>query len=623
MENAGGLVGEGPASGEAYGIEKGYWNALGNWHDTPEDVKRALLAAMKADGAAPSGPAVRLLPQGQAMPWHGGGTALLEDGTQITLEGRVPPDLPYGIHELRPVDGPAVKLIVHPAQCPAPRSPKSWGWALQLYSLRSAESWGFGDFADLRRFAAWSARQGAGFLQINPLGAAKPGLPQEASPYYPCSRRFLNPLYLRIEEAPGFSEAGPRLRELASQGRALNASKLIDRDASYRLKMEALETLWARGGSHAGYPEFVAERGRELREYAAFCALAETHGGDWRRWPEGYRHPASPAVARFAEERRHRVEFHQWLQWLLDGQMTRAGREIPLILDLPIGFDPGGADGWAWQDIVALDASVGAPPDEFNTKGQNWGLPPFIPHKLCACGYEPLRLTLRAILRHAGGLRVDHVMGLFRLYWIPNGSDASKGSYVRYPHEEMLSILSIEAARGAEGRGSFVVGEDLGTVEPKVRESMGAHRIFGSRVFWFEPGPPSGYAENALASISTHDLPTIAGMWKGSDLAEQQELKLAPNVEGTRQSLDRLKHFAGLRGSEDVTQAIRKAHVTLAQAPCALVAASLEDALAMEPRPNQPGTTVERPNWRIPLAKPLEAIETDPLVLDVAKALKR
>jgi 4-alpha-glucanotransferase len=610
--------------GEAFGIERGFWNAMGNWHDTPEEVRRALLSAMKADPAsAASASSIRLLPQGQALPLDGIAALTLEDGAEITLEGRIPPDLPLGIHRLRPASGSPVQIIVHPQQCPAPRAPKSWGWALQLYSLRSTESWGIGDLADLRRFGAWSARLGAGFLQINPLGSAKPGLPQEASPYYPCSRRFLNPLYLRVEEAPGFAEAGPRLREIAEQGRALNGSALIDRDAAYRLKMEALETLWTRGGSHPGYPEFAAARGAELREYATFCALAEIHGGDWRRWPEGYRHPASPAVARFSEERRDRVEFHQWLQWLLDGQMERAGREIPLILDLPIGFDPGGADGWAWQDIVALDAAVGAPPDEFNTLGQNWGLPPFIPHKLRATGYEALRLTLRAILRHAGGLRVDHVMGLFRLYWIPNGSGADKGSYVRYPHEEMLAILALEAARGAEGRGSFVIGEDLGTVEPKVRESMAARRIFSSRVFWFEPGPPSEYPENALASISTHDLPTLAGMWSGGDLEEQHKLRLAPNVEGMRQSLDRLKHFAGAKDGDEVAGMIRKAHVTLAQAPCTLVSASLEDALGMEPRPNMPGTTQERPNWRIPLSKPLEALETDPLVLSIAEALAR
>jgi 4-alpha-glucanotransferase len=609
--------------GEAYGIEKGFWNALGNWHDTPDDVRRALLSAMKADSPLPSAPAMRLLQQGQSLPWEGAAVLALEGGGERTLEGRIPSDLPLGIHELRPASGDPVRVIVHPAQCPAPRKRKSWGWALQLYSLRSAESWGIGDFADLRRFAAWSARLGAGFLQINPLGSARPGLPQEASPYFPCSRRFMNPLYLRIEAVPGFSEAGPRLRELAEAGRALNATPLIERDAVYRLKMEALETLWARQGSHPDYLAFTAARGRELREYGTFCALAETHGGHWRHWPEGYRNPASPAVARFAEENRARVEFHQWVQWLLDEQMAEAGREIDLIQDLPIGFDPGGADGWAWQDIIAMDAAVGAPPDEFNTRGQNWGLPPFIPHRLRASGYEALRLTLRGILRHAGGLRVDHVMGLFRLYWIPTGNDASKGSYVRYPHEEMLAILALEAARGAQGRGSFVVGEDLGTVEPKVRESMTAKRIASTKIFWFEPAPPSAYQENALASISTHDLPTLAGMWNGRDLDEQQQLGLNPNVEGTRQSLERAKAFAGLSGSEDVAEMIRSVHAALAQAPSAFVSASLEDALGMELRPNVPGTTTERPNWRIPLAKPLEAIETDPLVLDVARALNR
>lgn len=559
------------AETDAWGIENGFRDAMGTWRETSVEIRDALRAAM--------GP----------------------------LEDKAPA---------------ASSSLPEAAPCPPPPSRRSWGWALQLYSLRSSGSWGIGDLADLRRFGAWASNQGARFLQVNPLMAAQPVPPLEASPYFPCSRRFLNPVYIRIEEVPGFAGAGAELEALSASGHALNGKPLIDRDAVFRLKQAALEALWERGQRTAdsrGLERFVADSGRGLREFAAFCVIAETHGNDWRKWPEELRHPAHPAVADFMEARRDRVAFHQWVQWLLDDQLSRAGEAIPLLQDLPIGFDPGGADAWAWQDLLAKDAVVGAPPDEFNRQGQNWGLPPFIPHKLRAAGYAPLRETLRSVLRHAGGLRVDHVLGLFRLWWIPGGADAGRGAYVRYEHREMLAAVAEEARRAH----AYVVGEDLGTVEPGVRETLARWRILGTRVLWFEDQPPSSWPEGTLGTLTTHDLPTLAGLWSGADVEEQRSIGLHANADATVPVLHRLRSMAGLPAKAERREVIRTVHRLLSEAGSSLIAACLEDALAVERRPNLPGTWMERPNWRIPLPLPLEAIETDPMVLEVAAAMDR
>jgi 4-alpha-glucanotransferase len=543
-----------------------------------------------------------------------------EDGTVLERVTSLPQGLPPGIHRIRSEDGSGDGwLISHPPRCPATPSRRAWGWSVQLYSLRSRDSWGIGDLADLRRLGEWSWSRGARFLQINPLMAAQPYPPLEASPYFPCSRRFLNPLYLRIEEVPGFAAAARDLEPLAAGGRALNALGHIDRDAIHRLKMSALEILWNHGGGGPEFERFAAEAGPGLRQFAIYCVLAENHGTDWRRWPAEFHHPESPAVALFAATHRRRVDFHAWVQWLLDEQLRMAAKAIPLVQDLPIGFDPAGADAWAWQELIAADAAVGAPPDEFNRAGQNWGLPPFIPHRLREAGYAPLRETLRAVLRHAGGLRVDHVMGLFRLYWIPRGSPPSAGAYVRYPHEEMLAVLALECGRA----GAFVVGEDLGTVEPLVRESLPGWGILGSKVLWFESDPPSTFPEATLASLSTHDLPTLAGLWSGSDAEEQNSLGMPAMAESMQPILQRLKRMAGLNAKSDDREVARRVHRLLAESNSALVAASLEDALAVRRRPNLPGTTVERPNWSLPLPLALEDLVRDPGVEEVATVLDR
>ena len=579
---------------------------------------------MGATGEAPpvAGPLVHR--RGQPLPVvEGGAEVLLEDGAVVRTGGRLPPDLPLGYHELRPRDDRAPRrLVVAPARCHLPEGLRAWGWAIQLYALRSRGSWGIGDLADLRQLAEWSASAlGAGAVLLNPLHAPLPFVPQESSPYFPSSRRFRNPLYLRVEEAPGAAEAGLDLPQQAALGRALTAERRIDRDAVFRLKMAALDGLWARAaGGTAGFARYRVREGRALEEFATFCALAERHGAGWRRWPAEHRHPASAAVGRFASEHAGRVAFHAWLQWLLDEQLARAGQALRLVTDLAIGFDGQGADAWAWQDVLAQGVTVGAPPDDFALEGQDWGLPPFVPHRLRAADYRPFVETVRAGLRHAGGMRVDHVMGLFRLYWVPGGATARDGAYVRYPTEDLLAILALESERA----GALVIGEDLGTVEPGVRERLHAERILSTRVLWFEPGPPAGYPALSLAAVTTHDLPTVRGIWTGSDLEEQRAAGVTPNTGATEALRVRLQELTGLaRGAEPAAVALA-VHRRLAEAPSVVIAATLEDALEVAERPNLPGTTGDRrANWSLALPDSLETIQADPRPRALARILAR
>ena len=276
-----------------------------------------------------------------------------------------------------------------------------------------------------------------------------------------------------------------------------------------------------------------------------------------------------------------------------------------------------GADAWTWQDVLAAGVSVGAPPDMYNTQGQDWGLPPWVPRRLRAANYEPFVQTIRALLRHAGGLRIDHVMGLFRLYWIPHGMSPVDGTYVDYPAEDLLNIVALESHRA----GAFIVGEDLGTIGKNVRQMLAAAGILSNRLLWFESHPTSEYPELALAAVTTHDLPTIAGLWTGSDLAAQEALGLRPNAEATAEIRDRLREMAALDDSAQSTDVVRATYELLAEAPSALVTATLEDAAATDKRPNMPATTYQWPNWCIPLPAPLETLIEAPLPRGIAAAL--
>lgn len=474
-----------------------------------------------------------------------------------------------------------------------------------------------GDLGDLADLAAWSGRAlGTGFLQLNPLHAAVPGPPTDPSPYRPSSRRFPDPVHLRIEHIPEYAHltGAARLRadELAARAEALRSEvlergALIDRDAVWALKREALELLWAvplSPGRRAAYCDFLAEQGQALDDHATWCAIAERHGTDWRGWPAELRDPRSPGTARLRHRLLDRIDFHCRLAWLTDQQLAAAqraardaGMAVGLVHDLAVGVHPSGADTWAQQDAFAAGMSIGAPPDAFNACGQDWGLPPWRPDALAAAGYAPYRELLRGLLRHAGALRIDHVMGLFRLWWVPEGRPPTEGAYVRYDGEAMLSVLALEAQRA----GAAVIGEDLGTVEPGVREALAARGVLGTSVLWFErdygngereaedgaartaavggPGAalapeavaedsgaaPAGEREAArdatpasgatarilapeewrgacLATVTTHDLPTTAARLTGEDVALRERLGLLagpPERERSRATQER------------------------------------------------------------------------------------
>ena len=510
--------------------------------------------------------------------------------------------------------------MVSPGRCFLPDDLRTWGFAAQLYAARSRASWGIGDLADLARLGRWTRSLGGGVVMVNPLTAPTPVTPIEPSPYYPSSRRYRNPLFLRIEELPGWEGLPEEQRtRLTNAGAALNRRGEIDRDGIFRLKQEALEALFARFSSEQGFDWFYAGEGQALTDFATYAALAERHGKDWRRWPEDVRRPDGAAIAAFREEAAARIRFHAWTQWLIDGQLARASREIALVHDLPIGLDVAGADAWCWQDLMARDVSVGAPADEFNASGQDWGLTPFIPGRLRAAHYRPFIETIRAMLRHAGGLRIDHVMGLFRLFWIPRELGARGGAYVRTRADELLAIVALESMRAK----AFIIGEDLGTVEAGVRERLHEQHMLSYRLLYFEPAPPAQFPELALSSVTTHDLPTIAGLWTGADLAALKRIGLDPNEEGTQALRDKLRRLGELADDAPAEAAIEATHRALAKAPSRILLATLDDAVAAPERPNVPGTVREWPNWSLPLPQTLEEIEEMDLPRRIAAALAR
>jgi 4-alpha-glucanotransferase len=599
-------------------IETHYLDALQRKHASPKKAIDAIRKAMHRVGRSGDTDVV-VVTEGEILP-PGDAAITLEDGTKLRPRTGLPSDLPIGYHDLRRADGSTARLIVAPRACHLPESLKIWGWAIQLYAARSRRSWGIGDFADLRRLGQWASKQGAGIALINPLAAAAPTIPQQASPYFPSTRRFRSPLYLRVEEVEGAKELAD-LPAIAERARAMNSDRQIDRDEVFQLKSGALDRIWESVREHEseGFERFRTMQGAGLREFATYCALAERFQSGWRQWPKEFRHPGSDAIKKEARRKpmADRIRFHEWLQYQIERQLNRASRAMPVMQDLPIGFDANGADAWAFQDVLAEGISVGAPPDEFNTRGQNWGLPPFVPRKLRGAGYGPFIDTIRACVRGAGGLRIDHVMGLFRLFWIPEGMEPKDGAYVRSRGDELLAIVAIESQRA----GAVIVGEDLGTVEEEARTQLMARKIMSYRLLWFEKEPPAKFPEQALAAITTHDLPTVAGMWSGSDLRAQQEIGLSPNVEGTRQIHRHVGRLTKSTAKTPVKTVIARLHESLAAAPSRIITATLDDAMAVEERPNMPATSDEWPNWSIALPAPIETLEKNPLAARIARVL--
>ncbi|MEV8513572.1 4-alpha-glucanotransferase [Dactylosporangium sp. NPDC051484] len=515
---------------------------------------------------------------------------------------------------------------------PLPEAPRTWGWMIQLYGMRSAGSWGVGDFADLAEFARWAASTGAGAVLVNPLHAVAPVEEMPASPYSPSSRRFVNPLYLRVAALPEYLAAPDELRARVDALRPVTLQEpgapddLVDYGEAWRAKRAALELLFA-----AAEPPIV-DVAPALRDFATYTALAQVHGADWRDWPEPLRRPG-PAAYAAADPRR--VAFHVWLQRRCAEQLeaagaAAAGMAVGIVHDLAVGIDPGGADAWTLQDVIARGARVGAPPDAFNQQGQDWGLATWRPDRLAATGYAAYRDLLRGVLAHAGGLRVDHVAGLWRLWWIPPGHGAAKGAYVHYDAEAMLGVLIEEAVRA----GAVVVGEDLGTVEPVVTSTLRRRNILGSAVLWFtrdDDGafvPPERWPENAMASISTHDLPTATGFLTGEHVLARAEAGVLGGdardewvaAGRERAALLDLLDAEGLTGPDSTDEDIVLAmHRLLARTPCRILLASPYDVLGETRQPNLPGTTGQYPNWRIPLPLPLEELTTDPRMLRIAE----
>src|SRR5215213_3700403 len=633
---------------EARGIATSFTDAGGRHTEVSEATLEAVLEAMAPAPAPAPWPPVVVTRTGQESrsswrPPRGEPASLvLESGEERPLPAELPGDLPPGRHRVEGRTG-ATTLVVAPGRCHLPAAlaggGRAWGWAAQLYAVRSRASWGIGDLGDLGGLLAATAPLGAGFALLNPLHAA---LPAEASPYNPSTRVFRNPLYLRVEDVPELAALDPgdraRVEALAGAGRELNDHDRIDRPAVYRLKDEALRLAHGAMGRAPGRRDGLAAYRAatpNLERFATFCALQHVHGQDWRAWPAAYHHPGRPEVASFGDQHHQEVAYHAWLQWLLDDQLATAGGTtagLGVLNDLAIGFAPDGFDAWSFQDELAAGISVGAPPDPLGPHGQDWGLPAFVPDRLAAGGYDPFAQTIRAGMAHAAGLRIDHVMGLFRLFWIPEGAEPADGTYVRYPADDLLGVLALESARA----GALVVGEDLGTVAPGVRERLAAEGVLSYRLAWFEHGPDQGrrraadYPRLALAATTTHDLPTVAGFFTGSDLEHLCDIGVAAaggetrdDQEAQRESLCRLLEDEGLLapGERSVPAIVAALYGFLARTPSMLVAATLEDAVEAHDRPNVPGTIDQRPNWSLPLPVALDDLAADPRVRRLAGIL--
>ncbi|MCA1588024.1 MAG: 4-alpha-glucanotransferase [Chloroflexi bacterium] len=593
-----------------------YTDAYGRRRPIDPEARRAVLAAMGIDitdrdrGRNP----VAVARRGERLP--AGGEVVLEDGTTLGYREEVPADVPYGYHRFHS-DGHEQLLLVGPGRCHLPAGLREWGWSVQLPALRSRRSWGIGDLRDLGTLASWTADHGGGFLAVSPLGAPNPGPDPDRSPYYPSTRRFLNPVHLCVEAVPGADALG----ELGAAGQAMNADRRIGRGRALAHKLDALERIWAAGlADLPALDAYRREGGLALERWATFVLLTERFGPGWQGWPAEYRAPAGRAVLAAAQAAPDRIDFHSWVQSLLDRQLAGASAPVRRIADVPVGVDPGGFDAWDWQEQLALGASIGVPADRFSAAGQKWGLPPFVPDRLREAGYRPFVETIRAQLRHAGGLRIDHVLGLFRLWCMPAAADPADGAYVRYPTAELLEILAIESERAS----AIIIGEDLGTVPPGVRRELRRRRILSTRLALFERMPPERYPRQVFAAVTTHDLPTIAGLWSGTDLEDQSRAGVPPDGAGLGQLRGRLVRASGLAPDAPVDEVVEAVHRRLARSPSMLVAATLEDALRVAERPNMPGTvSAQRDNWSVALPQPLERLAGDARVLRLVAALRR
>ncbi len=657
------------ALADARGVATSYEDYLERRTQVPEATVRRVLDALGGDSGdeqdearlVPPTLVVRRRDLGAYQPPGPGAVASagleLEDGTASELPVQqgvimLPTDCPLGYHRLW-VQGTADEgrvderradvavLAVVPDRVALPEqlaNGRAWGWMVQLYAVRSAGSWGMGDFADLAELARWSAGQGADVLLVNPLHAAAPTYPVEASPYFPASRRFASPLYLRPEQLPEHVAAPAEVRAaVADLQQQVPAADRIDRDAVWRAKSAALEALFPyaaarEGAEDSGDAGDAGDAGDSvgLLDFATYCALAEVHGRDFSTWPAELHDPRGTAVAAERERLDQRVRFHAWLQHCCDEQLAaaqaaarEAGMRVGIVHDLAVGVDPGAADAWALQDDLAHGFTVGAPPDGFNQQGQDWRLPPWRPDRLAVTGYEPVRDMLRAVLARGGGVRIDHILGLYRLWWVPEGESSGAGTYVRYDVDALLGIVALEAARA----GALVVGEDLGTVPSEMSAALEAWGVLGSAVLWFERDddadgadgaddgpaflPPGRWPRDVMASVTTHDLPTAAGFLAGEHVRVRAELGVLgrpvseerAQAQQDQEALRRMIVEQGLAEADaSDAEVVLGMHRVAALSPARVVLAALGDAVGDLRQPNLPGTTGEYPNWRLPVA---------------------
>ncbi|MEI2716223.1 MAG: 4-alpha-glucanotransferase [Candidatus Nanopelagicales bacterium] len=654
---------------DRYGVATEYWDQQGNHRQVSPDTVVAVLAALGVSAATPV-EVDAATTEAELRSWHRvlppvyvhrrsrtgriwvhvpHGTTITahlvwEDGsgsrpaTQVehfvqpreigdVLVGEaafeIPADLPLGYHQfqVRTEQGIAYcPLIVTPDRLPDVEP--GWGLMVQLYSVRSRRSWGLGDLGDLAELTRQAAEFDGDFVLVNPLYAGSPVEPIEQSPYLPVTRRFPDPLYLdidRIAAGLSLSEAErQRLSDLHEQVPSIAADR-IDRSHIWPVKRAALEELWA--AADRDDPEFlmfVSDGGVGLQDFALWCALAEQHGPRWGEWPEDLRDVRAPAVtARFAELE-ERVQFYSWMQYQLDRQLAQtqsaaeaAGMGIGIIHDIAVGVHPDGCDTWRLAGVVAANTSVGAPPDMYNPMGQDWSSPPWLPEALADAAFVPYRDMIRTTLRHAGGIRIDHVLGLYRQWWIPEGFPPDQGTYVAMDHEALVGILALEADRV----GAVVIGEDLGTVADWMRADMADRGILGTGVLWFERGhtitPPEHWRAQSLTSVTVHDLPPSAGYAAGEHIDVRERLGLLHGtVEEERRDhateiaeWRRLLHERGWIAQVDapIAEFVVGLHRCLAASPAVLLGVALPDLTGEVRTQNQPGTHREYPNWSIPL----------------------
>jgi 4-alpha-glucanotransferase len=586
-------------------------------------------------------------------------------------------ELPEGYHRLMLKEGSAqMALIIAPPRCYVPSAAGSmspcWGLAVQLYGVRREDDWGIGDFGTLAQLAETAAAFGAHFIGLNPLHALFPCDPGKFSPYSPSSRSWLNILCIDVSSIPELQDSAEALRRIADPGfqarlADLRTTELVDYPGVTRSKLEILELIWENfaarhldqkeSRSGRAFAEFLQKGGASLWKFALFEALAEHFvnegkGAFWGDWPEPYRDPTSSDVAEFAEQQRDRVLYWAWLQWQADRQLAtaaaacrRAGMRIGLYADLAVGVDSGGAEAWGDPELLVRGASAGAPPDLWNMLGQDWGLPPWNPIALRNRAYRPFIELLRANMKHAAALRLDHIMALMRLYCVPVGEKADRGGYVAYPFDDLLALLALESRRN----GCIVVGEALGTVPAGFAERLQEMGIFSYRLLYFERGldgeflPPNNYPHASMVAITTHDLATLPGYWSSRDLEVKSELKLFPNEERRKHAFDERARDRRLlvealerEGVLDPASALRAvsseeappdliegAYHFLARSDAQLLTVQIEDVLGLIEQANVPGTIKEHPNWRRRLPVTVSELKHQPLLRQIAAHLRR